>query len=508
MNPKRAAVVLPVLFAGACMVGPNYRKPAAPVPAAYKELAEKQAAVGLTWKAARPNDAAGRGEWWEAFGDPDLNVLEEQVSVSNQSILAAEAQYRGARALVASVRSALFPTLGVGPSATRSSGITNQSTVPGQPAPAITTLEVPVELNWQIDLFGRIRRGVQASVASAQATAADLEGVRLAMHAELALDYFTLRGLDAQIDLLDKTVVGYRTTLTLTENRFKQGVVSGVDVAQARTQLDATLAEVTDLRLSRAQVEHALAVLVGKPPAELSVAAAPIQVALPAVPVGLPSELLERRPDIAAAERRMAAANAQIGVAVAGYFPTLSLSGLGGYEGPKLANLFSLPNRIWSLGASLFETIFAGGARRAAQRQAEAAYDATVAGYRQTVLTAFQQVEDNLAALRILAEEARYQADAVSEAELALKLANNRYMNGVTSYLEVVTAQTTALANEQLAVQLLTRQLGASVSLIAALGGGWQVSDLANLDAAPADSPSPAKKGSSAAGAAPPRASR
>jgi NodT family efflux transporter outer membrane factor (OMF) lipoprotein len=498
MNPRRAAVVLPILFAGACMVGPTYRRPSAPVPSAYKELSEKLAAAGVSWKAAQPNDLARRGPWWEVFDDSDLNALEEQVTVSNQTILAAEAQYRGARALVGGVRSALFPTVGVGASVTRSSGLSTQSPGPGQPAPAVTSFEIPVDLSWELDLFGRIRRSVQAGVANAQASAADLEGVRLAMHAEMALDYFTLRGLDAEIDLLDKTVVGYRTTLALTENRFKQGVVSGVDVAQARTQLDSTLAEVTDLRLSRAQLEHALAVLAGKPPAEFSVPAASIQVAPPDIPVGLPSELLERRPDIAAAERQMAAANAQIGVAVAGYFPTLSLSGLAGYEGSKLAGLFSLPTRIWSLGASLFETLFAGGARRAAKQRTVAAYDATVAGYRQTVLTALEQVEDNLAAMRILAEEARYQANAVAEAELALKLANNRYVNGVTSYLEVVTAQTTALANERLAVELLTRQLGASVSLIAALGGGWQASDLANLDAVTAGSPSTAKKQASA----------
>ncbi|MGD1009492.1 MAG: efflux transporter outer membrane subunit [Candidatus Aminicenantales bacterium] len=475
---RRVLMVMPILFVGACLVGPTYRKPSAPVPQGYKEMPKEGTAAAVTWKAAQPNDEARRGKWWEIFRDPELNSLEEEISVSNQAIAVAEAQYRGARALVGNVRSALFPAVGVGPSVTRSSGGTvTQSPGSGQAAPAVTVYEVPVDLSWQLDLFGRIRRSVQASLASAQASAADLEGVRLAMHAELALDYFLLHGLDAEIELLNKTAAGYRTTVEITESRFKQGVVSGVDVAQAKTQLNATLAQATDLGISRAQLEHALAVLVGKPPAEFSVPPAPIQVVLPEIPIGLPSELLERRPDIAASERQMAAANAQIGVAMAGYFPTLSLSGDAGYAGSKLAGLFSLPNRLWSLGASLFETIFDGGQRSAVKRQAVAAYDATVAGYRETVLTAFGQVEDNLAALKILAGETQYQGEAVAQAELALKLANNRYMNGVTSYLEVVTAQTTALANELLAVQLLTRQMTASVGLIEALGGGWRSSD-------------------------------
>jgi NodT family efflux transporter outer membrane factor (OMF) lipoprotein len=464
------------------------------VPADFKELAEKQTASGVAWKTAQPNDSAQRGKWWTVLGDPLLNDLEEKVSVSNQTIASAEAQYRGARALVGNVRSALFPTIGVGASVTRSSNVVTVSPGPGQAAPAVTAYEVPAEMSWQLDLFGKIRRGVQASLANVQATAADLEGVRLSMHAALALDYFVLRGLDAEIELLNKTAAGYRTTVDLTESRFRQGVVSGVDVAQAKTQLSATLAQVTDLVLSRAQIEHGMAVLVGKPPAEFSIPPALIRIAPPDFPVGLPSELLERRPDIAAAERRMAAANAQIGVAVAAYYPSVSLSGSAGYLGTAVASLFSLPNRLWSLGASLFETIFAGGQRRAVKQQAVAAYDAAVAEYRETVLTAFQQVEDNLAAMRILAEEARYQGDAVTEAELALKLANNRYGNGVTSYLEVVTAQSTALANERLAVELLTRQLTASVSLIEALGGGWSDSALANLEPVPADPPSSARK--------------
>ena len=485
MRHRFIAIFLPVLAMAACLVGPTYQRPTAPVPAAYKELAEKQAAMGLTWKTAQPNDAAGRGKWWTLLGDRGLDDLEAMVTISNQTIAMAEAQYRGARALVGGVRSSLFPSIGIGISAGRSSGVTTRSPGAGQAAPAVDSFEVPVTMSWTLDIFGRIRRSVQAGLANAQASAADLEGVRLAMQAEAAMDYLALRGLDAEIDLLNRTAAGYQTALGLTENRFKQGVVSGVDVAQAKTQLDATRAQATDLSLSRAKVEHALAVLVGKPPAEFAVPPAALRIAAPDIPAGLPSELLERRPDIAAAERRMAAANAQIGVAVAGYFPSLGLSGTAGYLDSKLAGLFSLPNRLWSLGASLFETLFNGGQRRALKEQAVAAYDAAVADYRETVLTAFAQVEDNLAALRILAEEARYQNDAVSEAELALKLANNRYGNGVTSYLEVVTAQSTALTNERLAVDLLTRRLTAGVALIEALGGGWHASDPAPRDAGP-----------------------
>jgi NodT family efflux transporter outer membrane factor (OMF) lipoprotein len=494
MRLRYAAMFWPALFTAGCLVGPSYRRPSAPVPATFKELAEKQAAAGVAWKSAQPNDSARRGKWWIILGDPELDALEEKVAVSNQTIAFAEAQYRGARALVGSIRSSLYPSIGVGASAARSSGLSTHSPGPGQAAPAVNSYEVPVDLNWQIDLFGRIRRSVQAGLANAQASAADLEGVRLTMHAELALDYFTLRGLDAEIELLNKTAAGYQTALELTENRFQQGVVSGVDVAQAKTQLDSTRAQATDLSLSRAKVEHAMAVLVGKPPAEFSIPPASIRIAPPDVPVGLPSELLERRPDIAAAERRMAAANAQIGVAMAGYFPSVSLSGTAGYQGSTLAGLFSLPGRLWSLGASLFETLFDGGQRRALKQQAVAAYDAAVAEYRETVLTAFEQIEDNLAALRILAEEAKYQGDAVTEAELALKLANNRYQNGVTSYLEVVTAQSTALTNERLAVDLLTRRLTASIGLIEALGGGWRDSDLANLEPVPAGPPPSSKK--------------
>ncbi|MGA2532402.1 MAG: efflux transporter outer membrane subunit [Candidatus Aminicenantales bacterium] len=491
MRLRHALLVMPILFVGACLVGPNYRRPSAPVSQGYKEMPKEGTAAAGIWKPAQPGDAAGRAKWWEIFRDPALNAIEEQVNVSNQTIALAEAQFRGARAFVGGVRSSLFPAVGVGASATRSSGLTTRSSAAGQAPPVITGYEISVDLGWELDLFGRIRRSVQAGIAGAQASAADLESVRLAMQADAAADYFLLHGVDAEIQLLQKTVAGYQIEYGLTENRFRQGVASGIDVAQAKTQLESTRAQATDLEITRAQLEHALAVLAGKPPQEFSVSATPSWVAPPEIPVGLPSELLERRPDIASAERLMAAANAQIGVAVAGFFPTISLTGLAGYDGSPLASLFSLPNRIWSLGVSLAETAFDAGKRHATYRQAQAAYDAAVAEYRETVLTALEQVEDNLAALRSLAEEAQYQATAVAEAERTLSLAKNRYMNGVTSYLEVVSAQNTALANERLAVDLLTRRLTASVNLIKALGGGWRSSDLGAL--APAATPPPKK---------------
>ncbi|HUJ26122.1 MAG TPA: efflux transporter outer membrane subunit, partial [Myxococcales bacterium] len=422
---KPQALVLLALLVAACAVGPNYQRPSAPVPPAYKELSGAQEAGGPEWKPAQPSDAVLRGKWWEVFGDPELNALEDQVVIANQNLAAAEAQFRGARALARQARAALFPTVTAGAAVTRSSGVarTTTPTPPGAPPPTVNAYSASAELLWELDLFGGIRRSVEAGVASAQASAADLESTRLALQAELADDYFTLHGLDAQKQLLDTTVAGYQTALQLTENRYKQGVVSGVDVAQAQTQLETTRAQATDLRIARAQLEHAIAVLVGKPPADVSLPPAPIHVNPPQIPPALPGELLERRPDIAAAERRVAAANAQRGVAVAGYFPALSLAGSGGYGASTLTHLFTLPNRFWSLGPALAETIFDGGRRRAVKEQAEANWEAAVASYRESVLDAFQEVEDNLAALRILGQEAREQDAAVAAADHTLALA-------------------------------------------------------------------------------------
>ena len=488
-----------VVFSATCAVGPNYVRPTAPVPPKYKELPPSQATTTGQWKEAQPSDAAQRGKWWELFREPELNGLEEQVAISNQSIAQAEAQFRGARALARVARASLFPSLGVGASVTRSSGVVQSSPKPTSgPPPTVMAYAVPVDLAWEADVFGGIRRNLEAGVASAQASAAQLEAVRLAIQAELAVDYFALRGVDGQRQLLDSTgpfeqavlggfsadrlgyafASGYQAALQLTENQYKQGVVSGVDVAQAQTQLETTRAQATDLGVSRAQLEHAIAVLVGKPPGDFSLQAGPIRVVPVQVPVGVPSELLERRPDIAAAERLAAAANAQIGVAKAAYFPTFTLAASGGYGNSTLSNFFSLPNRFWSLGPALLETLFDGGRRRALSEQAWASYDAAVAVYRESVLTAFQDVEDNLAALRVLAVEAAQQADAVTASERSLTIAKNRYQGGITTYLEVVTAQSAALANERTAIDLLTRRMTASVNLIKALGGGWRESDL------------------------------
>ncbi len=480
----RALTAVVALASAACAVGPNYKRPEAPAPAAYREKAPAEAAAAGAWKPAQPGDEARRGKWWEVFGDPRLNELEEQVTFSNLTIAEAEAAFRGARAAARVARAGFFPSVGATGAATRSSGLTRGASAPsaGPPATA-TTYAASADLAWEIDVFGRIRRGVEAGVAAAQASAGDLEAVRLAIQAELAIDYFTLHGLDAQRQLLDSTAAGYQTALRLTTSRYNQGIVSGVDVAQAETQLETTRAQAIDLGVARAQLEHAIAVLVGKPPAELTIDPGPIGLTPPEIPVGLPSELLERRPDVAAAERRVAVANAGIGVATAAYFPTLTLTGSAGYQASTLTSFFSLPNRFWSLGPALAETLFDGGKRRAVKEQALASYDGTVAGYRLSVLTAFEDVEDGLASLRILAEEAHQQDAATAAAEHSLTLAKNRYQGGITTYLEVVTAQTVALANERTSVDLLTRRMTATVDLIRALGGGWRASDLPDASA-------------------------
>jgi NodT family efflux transporter outer membrane factor (OMF) lipoprotein len=475
---RRVLAASVVLLSGACAVGPDYQKPPARVPASYKELAPAGAAGPDSWKPAEPRDGLTRGKWWAIFGDPVLNGLEAEIDVSNQNLALAAAQFRGARAAVRGARADLFPTLATGPSAARSSASPGR---PGTPAGTARTTSndflLPLDLSWEADVWGRIRRNVEGSMAAAQASAADLEAVRLSLHAELALDYFQLRGVDAQRRLLETNVAAYEKALQLTTNRYRQGVVSGVDVALAQTQLETTRAQATDLGIARAQLEHAMAILVGKPPADFALAPDPGEIEPPAVPVGLPSELLERRPDVAAAERRMAAANAQIGVATAAFFPRLLLSAAGGWESTAVAKFFSAPNLFWSVGAALTETLFDGGKRRSVQEQARAAYDAAVATYRAEVLAALAQVEDNLAALRILAQEAREQAAAVAAAERSVAMARNRYEGGVTTYLEVVTAQGAALADERVAVGIRTSQMTASVNLIKAVGGAWSAPD-------------------------------
>lgn len=484
ITPRRVtglkSVALPALLvlSASCSVGPSYKRPSAPVPPAFKEEGPPPAATPGEWRPAEPREAIPRGKWWEVFGDPALDALEEQVSVSNQNVGQAEAAYRAARAVARGARADFFPAITGSASASRSQGSAHSTPgVTGTSAPA-NLFDVSADVSWELDVWGRIRRNVEAGVAAAQASAADLESARLSFQAELATDYFTLRGVDAEKDLLETTAAAYEKALKLTTDRFHQGVVSGVDVAQAQTQLSTTRAQATDLSLTRAQLEHAIAVLVGKPPAELSIPTLPLTEAPPSIPSEIPSELLERRPDVAAAERQVAAANARIGVAVAAYFPTLGLTGSGGYGSSTISTLFTLPSRFWSLGASLVGTIFDAGKRRAAKEQAEAANDATVAAYRQSVLAAFEQVEDDLAALRILSEEAAQQADAIAAAEHALTLAETRYRGGITSYLEVITAQSAALADEKTSVELRIRRMTAAVDLVKALGGGWRETDL------------------------------
>ena len=474
-----AGVLTSTLFLlTACMVGPKYTKPPAPVPAAYKELASNPTQQMKGWKTAQPQDQVIRGRWWETFNDPRLNGLEERVDVSNQNLKVAEAQFRQARALVRFYRASYYPTLSVAPSITGEQFSKNSPTLSSLAGRSYGDYVLPFDLSYEADVWGRIRRSVEAARASAQASAGDHETVKLSIHAELAVDYFELRGLDAQKQLLDSTVVAYQKALDLTTNRYNGGLAAKAEVAQAETQLEATQAQALDVGVQRAQYEHAVALLVGQPASTFSILSLPISVPPPKIPVGLPSELLERRPDIAAAERRVAAANAQIGVARAAFFPTILLSASAGLEGSGITNWLSWPSRMWAVGPSLVQTIYDAGRRRAVSEQAQAAYDANVASYRESVLTAFQEVEDNLAALRILDEESKKQDQAVQAAERSLALSTNRYKGGLVTYLEVVTAQSAALTNERTAVEILTRRMNASVLLIKALGGGWSVSNL------------------------------
>ena len=448
------------------MVGPDYVRPTAPAPAAFKE--------GQGWKLAQPRDQAPRGGWWEVFGDAELDALEQQVDISNQTIQAAEARVREARAATLAARAGLFPAVSGNAAALRSSRTGSAGT-----SGATNSYNAAIDLSWEIDLWGRVRRGIEASDATAEATAADLAAARLSVQALLAQNYLLLRVQDAQIQLLRETVAGYERSLQLTRNQYAAGIVPRGDVTQAEAQLKSTQAQVFDARISRAQLEHAVAVLAGKPPAELAIVPRPMVAAFPSIPVSMPSELLERRPDIAAAERRAASANAGIGIAQAAFFPSLSLSGVGGLQSSALGNLLSLPSRYWALGAGLVETVFDGGLRSAQKAGAIAAYDETVANYRSTVLGAFQEVEDNLAALSLLEQEALVQDGAVKAARESAAIAANQYKAGTATFIVVVVLQAAALSNERTALAILARRLTASVGLIKALGGGWNATTLA-----------------------------
>ena len=471
------AGALVTLLLGGCMVGPEYKKPSAPMTPSYKE------AEG--WKLANPSDHLPRGQWWTIFGDPDLNALEAQIEPANQNLRIAEARLREARAQVRFNRAALFPTISAnaGASSIRDSAnrpflTPNSSTIPGIGHGSTGDILLGLDMSYEIDLWGRVRRTVASARREAEATAADLETARLSLQAELAMDYVELRAADAQQQLLDETVRAFEAALKLTTNRFEGGAAPKSDVAQAQTQLDTTRAQATDVAVQRTQFEHAIATLIGKPPAAFSLPARPLTTLPPGVPTGLPSELLERRPDIAAAERRVAEANEQIGIAKAAYYPTVVLNASIGFEGSSFGNLLNASSLFWSVGASITQLIFDGGRRRATSEATRANYDATVAAYRQTTLSAFQQVEDNLGALRILEQEAQQQRRAVESAQLSLQLFTNRYRGGVDNYLQVITAQAVTLANQRTDIDILRRRMDASVLLVKAVGGGWDASAL------------------------------
>lgn len=458
-------------------VGPTYTAPPpAPMATAYKE------APPDGWKDASPNDGALKGKWWTIFHDQDLDALEDQVAISNQNVLAAEARFRQAKDAIVVARSALYPTVGIGTSATHARTSTSVSPVAGG---VRNLLAFPViDFSYQADFWGSLHRNLDASAENAQAAAAQLENAKLLYQAMLAQSYFALRGIDGDIDLLERTLANYDKSLQLTKIRQEGGVATASDVAQAETQLATAKAQMIDLGVARAQLEHAIAILTGKPPQQVSIARKVLSVAPPPIPVVVPSVLLERRPDIAALERQMAAANEQIGIAQAAFYPSIGLGANAGLQGTSLLNLFSWPSRFWSLGPNASQVLFDAGRRKGNLKAATDAFDVAVANYRQAVLSAFQQVEDNLAALRILEQESAVAAQAVAAAERSLEIANAQYKGGTASYLQVVVAQTAALQNERTVIDLLARRFGASVLLIEAIGGGWDASS--GLPALPA----------------------
>jgi NodT family efflux transporter outer membrane factor (OMF) lipoprotein len=528
MKPKvsAAAGAVVVLLLAGCNPAPKYARPPAQTPVAFKEAAPQSYKEGQGWKIAQPGDDKIRGKWWEVYRDEDLNRLEEQVQTQNQSIILAEANFRQARALVVSARSLLYPTIGTSPSYsnTRSSHTSKGAFVVGSSAGAASSIaggttttssgtatgssssstsssgastttavggtagsgifneySFPFDLSYTVDLWHRVRNNIAQNQFSAQASAADVATALLATQSELAQDYFEIRALDAERKVLEDTVAAYTETFKLTMSLYQTGIDSDEDVAQAQTQLITATAQETDLGVTRATYEHAIAVLIGKPPSDFELGVAPFRPNPPEVPVALPSELLQRRPDIASAERQVAAANAAIGVARAAFYPSLSLSAASGLQTSAFTKWFSFPSAFWSVGPTLSQTLFDGGARRAATEQAEASYDTAVANYRNVVLTDFQAVEDQLSSLTILSKEARQEDNAVRSANHYLELALTRYKTGVDSYLNVIAAQTALLTNRETQLQIQLRQMTASVSLIMALGGGWDSNQLPQM---------------------------
>ncbi len=477
-----AALVLSAFTAG-CAVGPRYSRPAAPTPApdAWK--------TQPPWQQAAPKDAIPKGEWWKIFNDADLNTYEQQLLQANQSLEAARDRLNQARSLARVATADFFPQLSTDPSAVRERGSGNRPLNGEQPVivngvtqavPPYTqsVYTIPFSINYEPDLFGRVRRNVEAANASLQSTAADLQNVQLVLTAELAADYFSLRELDAEFNVVQESVGYQRKGLDLVNHRHDGGIANGLDVAQQAALLDATLSQLALVQQTRAQYEHAIAVLLGQSASALTVRVAPLQATPPPVPLGVPSDVLERRPDISTAERQMAYQNAQVGIARTAFYPNITLSGSGGWQSTELGPLLNAPSLFWSLGVDALEPILEGGRNRANLAAARAAYDQSVANYRQAVLTAFQQVEDGISNLSTLSQALTTQGAAVEDARRALAIANNRYIGGVTSYLDVITAQTTLLSSERLETQLLGEQMVSSVYLVKALGGGWDASEI------------------------------
>jgi len=463
-----------VLFALAgCAVGPNYHRPDVAVAPTWKEQPP--------WRTAAPKDSIPKGEWWTVFSDPELNQYETQATKSNQTIEIARNQLLQARASARISTAGLFPQLSAGVSAQRSQTSAGKPTTSGVPLAAPSTQNdflIPFNLNWEADLFGGLRRGVESANAAYQASAAGLENTRLLITSEVAVDYFTLRELDAEIAVVDASVEYQAKSLQLVQNRHAGGIASGLDVAQQETLLNSTRTQAILLRRQRAQFEHAIATLVGVPASSFSIPVRPLDTALPAVPIGIPSDVLERRPDVAQAERLMAAQNAQIGVAKSAFYPGINLSAGGGFESSDIGKIITASTGFWALGANVAETVFSGGRRRAQVDFATSAYGVSVANYRQTVLTAFQEVEDSLSGLSVLARAAETQHLSVDAAQRALKIANDRYSGGLVTYLDVINAEQALLDSQRLATQLLGQRLIASVTLVKALGGGWDASSL------------------------------
>jgi NodT family efflux transporter outer membrane factor (OMF) lipoprotein len=481
---KRLSTLALCVFAAGCMVGPDYKQPDAPSSPGFKEL--------RGWKPSTPRDGMDKGAWWSIYHDPELDRLERMVEVSNQTVKQFEAQYRNAVSLVGEVRAGLFPTISLNGGVTRgtggsgggggsSSGLATGGSGGGGGGGgrgASTIYSIEGSATWDLDVWGRVRRQIESNVAGAQVSAADLANAKLSAQATLATDYFDLRAEDSLEQLLRETADAYRRALQIIQNQYHAGTSSSADMVTAQAQLQSAEAQLVGVGVQRQQYEHAIAVLTGHAPAELTIARSALTNVVPVVPAGLPSTLLERRPDIAGAERMMQQENALIGVQVAAFYPDISLSALGGFESTMLSQLFTTASRVWSLGASATQTLFSGGARTAAVEAARATYDQNVAVYRQTVLTAFQQVEDALSSLRILQQQAAAEAIAVQSARRAVEVTMNAYRAGTVAYTSVITEQTVLLGDQQTALSVRQSQLVASVALIEALGGGWSASEL------------------------------